>query len=426
VRTPEILDKLEKHAIWRDRAAEKARGQQRPGILVGIGVACVTKDFGSGADATQATVAIDPDGRITIHNDAVEMGTGIGTALANRVATILGGVADEVAMSQVDAFGPLALVKSGDPYAMEQAEQDRAARNPRWVPEISAPSSASIGAHVSTHGAAEAARIMFRFGLWPAALELWKIQYGDPRAAQWDQARWQDRKLVVAGLPPLPLEQIAARAHARQGVTGAMVHGFSRWAWSQATFTIGDQAWTADIDALAVRRGSGRFTRLDRRGVKFPPTAYNRFGQSYSSVCGTVARIEVERATGAVRVVSAYSIVECGTPLVHEVVVGQMQGGFAMGVGHALLESLPLYEDGPGNGKWNLGQYVIARASDLPPAAFEYEVLPPVKPGDPPKGMAEVVMIPIVPALLNAIHDATGLRFRALPVTTSLLKGALA
>ena len=69
-----------------------------------------------------------------------------------------------------------------------------------------------------------------------------------------------------------------------------------------------------------------------------------------------------------------------------------------------MLETLPLYEDGPGNGKWNLGDYVIARSSDLPLHGLEIEVLPALTPNDPPKGMAEVVMIPIVPAILNAIH----------------------
>jgi CO/xanthine dehydrogenase Mo-binding subunit len=39
--------------------------------------------------------------------------------------------------------------------------------------------------------------------------------------------------------------------------------------------------------------------------------------------------------------------------------------------------------------------------------------------------MAEVVMIPVVPALLNAIYDATGQRFRSLPVTQAMIKGAL-
>jgi CO/xanthine dehydrogenase Mo-binding subunit len=96
-----------------------------------------------------------------------------------------------------------------------------------------------------------------------------------------------------------------------------------------------------------------------------------------------------------------------------------------MGVGYALLETLPPFEGGPGNGQWNLGQYLIARGSDLPLHDLEIEMLPPL-PDEKPKGIAEVVMIPVVPALLNAIHDATGRRFQSLPVTQSLLKGALA
>ena len=52
-------------------------------------------------------------------------------------------------------------------------------------------------------------------------------------------------------------------------------------------------------------------------------------------------------------------------------------------------------------------------------------MLLPVSPREPPKGMAEVVMIPVVPALLNAIYDATGHRFRSLPVTPDMLKRVL-
>ncbi len=200
IRTPEILDKLEKHPIWQQRAAEKARAPS--GSLVGTGVACATKNYGTGNDCTLGTVEIDPEGRIAIHCAAMEMGCAIGTAVANRVAIHLGGVADEVALAQVDAFAPLALVKTGDPFTMHQKTQDAGARNPRWVPEIGSPSSASIGAHVSTHGPAEAARIIFRFGLWPAALELWGIGPNDHRAKQWEAARWKDGQLIVPGLAP--------------------------------------------------------------------------------------------------------------------------------------------------------------------------------------------------------------------------------
>ena len=96
------------------------------------------------------------------------MGNGIGTAVANRVAAYLGGVAGEVSVAQVDVFGPLGLVTSFDPYTISQEQQDAEGRNPRWVPAISSATSASIGAHVGTHAAAEAARVVFRFGLWLA------------------------------------------------------------------------------------------------------------------------------------------------------------------------------------------------------------------------------------------------------------------
>ncbi len=423
VRTPEILDKLEKHPIWRDRAEEKARAPS--GVLVGTGVACATKDYGTGADCSLGSVKIDPDGKITIHCDGSEIGNGIGTAAANRVAGRLGGVADEVAVFQLDVFGPLGLVTSSDPYVISQEMQHAAASNPRWTPAISSATASSTGAHVGTHAAAEAARVIFRFGLWPAALELWGVASSDPRAGDWEKARWKDGRLIMPGLTPLTLAAVAAKAHAQNGVTAAMAHGFNRWAWSSATFSIDGEPWTADIDALAVRYGGGDFVRLDRTSVKFPPTDFNRIGTSYGSLCGTAVRVEIERATGALRIAKAYSVLECGQALTPEIVVGQAQGGFAMGVGYALLETLPPYEDGPGNGKWNLGQYLVARGSDLPLHALEVEVLPPVDPNERPKGIAEVVMIPVVPALLNAIFDATGRRFRSLPVTQTMLKQAV-
>ena len=71
VRTTEILDKLETHSIWQQRAAFKQKAAE--GRLVGTGVACVTKDYGSGADCSQGTVEIDPQGRIAIHGDHTDM-----------------------------------------------------------------------------------------------------------------------------------------------------------------------------------------------------------------------------------------------------------------------------------------------------------------------------------------------------------------
>jgi CO/xanthine dehydrogenase Mo-binding subunit len=230
----------------------------------------------------------------------------------------------------------------------------------------------------------------------------------------------------MAGLAPLGLPALAAAAHKGNFVTGAIAHSFSRWAWSRARFQFGAEQHRAEIDALAVRKGGGKFDRLDRVSVLFPPAHNNQSGNVYTSMCGTLVRVEIQRATGAIRIAKAYSVLECGQALVPEVVLGQTQGGFAMGVGYALLETLPPYEGGPGNGQWNLGQYLVARGSDLPLRDLEIEMLPPLTPDEPPKGLAEVVMIPVVPAILNAIFDATGRRFQSLPVTQTMLKGALA
>src|SRR5262249_57742292 len=118
---------------------------------------------------------------------------------------------------------------------------------------------------------------------------------------------------------------------------------FTGWASAGATLTTSGEGWRADIDARAVRGGGGKFARLDRSNMKYPPTELNKSGPTHSSLCGTLVRIEIERATGALRIAKAYSVLECGQVLVSEVVVGQAQGGFAMGVGFVLLESLPPY-----------------------------------------------------------------------------------
>src|SRR5262249_6078315 len=89
----------------------------------------------------------------------------------------------------------------------------------------------------------------------------------------------KDGQLVMPGLTPLPLQAVAAKAHARNGVTGAMAHGFNRWAWARATFTVGGQPWTADIDALAVRRGAGKFvSALCELPPRRRPSAPRRHG----------------------------------------------------------------------------------------------------------------------------------------------------
>src|SRR5262249_33648828 len=120
-----------------------------------------------------ALVEVDPTGRITVTSQAVEIGTGIATALAVRVADRLGHAADEVRLAVLSGWDALRLVVAANPFTITRAQQDEAAKNPRWVPDIAQDTTASISAHVHTAVAAEAANVVLRFGLWPAARAIW-------------------------------------------------------------------------------------------------------------------------------------------------------------------------------------------------------------------------------------------------------------
>lgn len=430
VRTNEILDTMEKSELWQNREQDKkAYEAANPGETYGVGVACVMKDFGTGADVSLGSVTLTPIGKITAACGAIEMGTGISTAAARRVGDYLGRNADSIEMDQQDLWDALKLETSGNPWGISQADQDKAAKNPRWVPQISSPSSASIGASVSSHGPAQAAYIIMRFGLWPAALSIWSEgPLGGEAAGQFltfDDLRWVGGRLTGAGMEPLSLEQLAARAHKDGLVTGAMVHGFNRWSWAKGSFTIGKDTFETTIDALAIQAGSNDWTLLDRDTVSYPPATFERIAVNYYSSCGAIVAIGVDEISGEVAVEAVHEVLECGRSIVPELVSGIAQGGIAMGIGHALYEHLPEFEDGPGDGTWNLNRYIVPKADQVPVWKTTFEILPPLSETDPPKGMAEVVMIPVVPAVLNAINNAVGARVRSLPATPEKILEAL-
>ena len=358
-----------------------------------------------------------------------------------RVADKLGVAADEVKLGVLDGWDVLGLVAPDDPFTITREQQEQAARNPRWVPDIAQDTTASISAHVHTAVAAEAADVILRFGIWPAARAIWfSGHFGGQAVGEYvgfEDVRFVEGHLTADGMEPLSLPRLAAKAHEMGLVTAAMVHGYNRWAWAHASFELPDGRYEGAIDALAVKYGRGASTTrkalmttqgyqlLDRTSVTFPPTLFERIGVGYMSASGCVVAVAINKATGAVSILDAVTVLECGRALVPQQVVGQAEGGFAMGAGYALQEYLPLYEGGAGDGTWNLDRYRVPRASDLPIWSLEIDVLPPLGPTDVPKGIAELVMIPVAPAILNAIADATGKRFDALPVTADQIKAAL-
>ncbi len=429
-RISEVLGKAKNHPLWQNRQAAKlAFESKHPGRRYGVGFGCAMKDFGCGAEASFARVELDSHGRIALHHSGTEMGTGFSTSQAVNCARWLGSPAETVRTALME-WPELPLKSTGDPFTMSQADQNRLSLDPLWTPRLNASSSASNSSYFSSHSTLEACRLIFLHGLWPAALSLWGRGIEGGMASSYvvrrEDARWTPAGLTADGLEPLPLEQLARIAHEKGFITGAMVHSFNRWQWAEGVYAINGKPERAPVDGLSLRRGAGKFAVAPRQQVFYPKTLRNNAGVTYYSTVATLVALSVEVRSGEVGIIDMHHIVDCGRPIVPELVYGQVQGGVAMGIGQALYESYPQYEDGPGNGTWNFAQYHLPRASEVSVWKQTTEILKPMSETDPSKGIAEVVQIPVGPAILTAIHHATGARFYDLPVTAAQIKEKLA
>lgn len=438
-RATDILLRCREHVLWKHRDQRKREFEtMHPGKQYGVGFGCVQKDFGTGAEAAFAEVSMSRDGKILLRHVGVEIGTGMATSQAMLCMQWLGRPADEVRTGETD-WDELPMVESGNPWEMQQNEQDRLARKPNWTPFRASASAASNSAYFFGHATREATRLLFNQGLWPAALAIWSqgIAGGQlsPLSVRRDQARWVDGQLTAGGLEPLPFQRIVEKVFDAGLASGVVVHTFNRWQWAEAAFDLGEDDTRLALDGLALRWGDGDrkgkgiptangYRMIRRLRSHYPPVQRNHVGTTYYSAIGTIAEVAIDIASGKIELLSHHSVLECGNLIVPELVSGQLQGGLAMGIGHALHEYLPLYENGPGNGTWNFNRYHIPRARDVAIWKQTSEVLPALSDTDPPKGIAEVTMIAIVPAIVNGIAHATGQRFRNLPVTPEKIRAA--
>ena len=132
-----------------------------------------------------------------------------------------------------------------------------------------------------------------------------------------------------------------------------------------------------------------------------------------------LAEIEVDTRLGTVKVLKITAAHDVGRAINPTLVEGQIEGGVAQGLGLALME-----EFHPGRGE-NLHDYLIPSAGDVPPVVSI--LVEEASPSGPfgAKGIGEQALIPTAPAILNAIHDATGARIRRVPATPDRVLAAI-
>lgn len=133
--------------------------------------------------------------------------------------------------------------------------------------------------------------------------------------------------------------------------------------------------------------------------------------------------IEVDTNTGKIEVLRASFAQDVGKAVNPRLIEGQMDGGFAMALGYALFEDLNVKDGKMKNDKFS--KYLIPTAMDT--LNIEKIIVEDPESSAPygAKGIGEPVMIPVAPAILNAIYDAIGVRVLELPVTPERLFKAI-
>lgn len=136
------------------------------------------------------------------------------------------------------------------------------------------------------------------------------------------------------------------------------------------------------------------------------------------NACGI--ELEVDTLTGKIDILKAVFAQDVGRAVNPHLVEGQMDGGFAMALGYVLFEDLKLERGQIKNNKFS--RYLIPTAMDM--IDIEKIIVEDPESTGPygAKGIGEPVMIPIAPAILNAIYDAIGIRVKDLPATPERLR----
>jgi len=125
-------------------------------------------------------------------------------------------------------------------------------------------------------------------------------------------------------------------------------------------------------------------------------------------------RVAVHRVTGEIRILQSAQGIDCGTLINPMQCRGQAEGAIAQGIGTSLFERMVIDERGAIVNQ-TFRNYRIPAFADIPRTELFF-----AKTHDPygplgAKSLAEAPVIPIAPALGNALYDATGVRFTSLP-----------
>lgn len=127
--------------------------------------------------------------------------------------------------------------------------------------------------------------------------------------------------------------------------------------------------------------------------------------------------VEVCDETGDVTVTDMQSAYEVGRALNPRLVEQQLRGGAWMGMSHAAWETTEPYYPARDHGPVDFGMYLMPGPGDLAPHHISILERPAEDGPYGGKGPGEMCANPVLPAVVNAVYDAVGVRIDDLPVT---------
>jgi nicotinate dehydrogenase subunit B len=144
-------------------------------------------------------------------------------------------------------------------------------------------------------------------------------------------------------------------------------------------------------------------------------------GTRNGTYVGTVAEVEVNRRTGAVRVTRFVCAHDCGLIVNPKALQRTIEANLVQSLSRALLEEVTFDQRTVTSVDWRT--YPVARAADVPPVV---DVILLNQIDLPPGGAGEPSSRPTAAAIANAVFDATGARVRQAPLTPARVKAAMA
>ncbi|NLN70248.1 MAG: xanthine dehydrogenase family protein molybdopterin-binding subunit [Chloroflexi bacterium] len=129
-----------------------------------------------------------------------------------------------------------------------------------------------------------------------------------------------------------------------------------------------------------------------------------------------VVELEVDTETGEVHLLKIYCADDVGKAINPVQVVGQIEGALVQATGYVILENF-IQKDGYVQTSL-LSNYLIPTVLDIPDE-IDSIVLEYAEPNGPygARGMAEMPLLPLAPAVMHALYDATGVWFNEFPLT---------